>query len=107
MRFIRATLPTVLALCVCSLLGAHHRSVAAQKLPPNVIRTAKGELLPAPGYTWLGAPPGDTRVRWLPGKPHPEKQHVVASDAEGYWGPAPGYAWVSLTAGDFRVRRLP
>lgn len=65
-----------------------------RRLPPNVVRSPDGGVVPAPGFGWVSdRTPGDFRVHWVPGAPWVEK-HFVASDVPGIWLPAPGYAWL-------------
>jgi hypothetical protein len=66
---------------------------------------------PEPGYTWVidPPPPGDLRVRWVPGSSYEGHPNIVSAEEEGRWYPEPGYKWVidPPSPGDFRVRWVP
>jgi Zn-dependent protease with chaperone function len=73
---------------------------ATRPLPPHVVRSATGKLLPASGYQWLSpTDPEDIRVRLMSG---------LVETEDGKLRPASGYQWVNLTdPKDFRVKLIP
>ncbi len=63
------------------------------KIPRGVICEPDGRYRTAPGYDWANDVAGDLRVRWVPGTPHPDHDHVVAGSQPDTWDPEPGYRW--------------
>jgi hypothetical protein len=73
---------------------------APRPLPPHVVRSAAGKILPAGGYQWVSpTDPNDLRVRLMPG---------LVDIADGKFRPASGYQWINPTdPKDFRVKLIP
>jgi hypothetical protein len=74
--------------------------------PPNVVAIDSGDMVPAPGYTWVHPDQATNfAVQWTAGKAHPAYDNVVASATVNQWNPASGYQWTSSAPDDFTVRR--
>jgi hypothetical protein len=84
---------------------------AANEPPASHLVSAgsPGRWLPEDGYSWIvnPPPPGEFRVRWIPGQLSSQHVHVIADVAEGSWKPEDGYDWVVSLPGDLRVRWEP
>ena len=64
--------------------------------------------LSEPGYILIEAQgTHKPRLKWSPGKEHPDFPNCIANSNEGQWEPAPGYDWIDKVSGSYKTKWSP